>query len=97
MRVLEDYSVCASLQGANASFVVRGRSELMSLLKPAECRDGKFQNPVPTEMVPLRKMAGVFRKLLFGKEERMPRRQADRSSSAWSTLIACGCAAKVRR
>lgn len=47
----------------------------MSLLKPAECRDGKFQNPVPTEMVPARKMLGAFRKLLFGKEERIPRRQ----------------------
>ncbi|WP_419804360.1 MBL fold metallo-hydrolase [Terriglobus sp.] len=47
----------------------------MSLLKPAQCRDGKFQNPVPTEMVPARQMPSIFHKLLFGKEERIPRRQ----------------------
>ena len=47
----------------------------MSLLKPAVCRDGKFENPVPTGVAPWRMMPTLLRKLLFGKEERMPRRQ----------------------
>lgn len=47
----------------------------MPLLKPAICRDGKFENPVPTEMGMAGKMPEMLRKLFTGKEERVPRRQ----------------------
>ena len=45
----------------------------MNLLKPAERRNGLYQNPVPTSL----KMPPFFtalRRLLFGGEERVPRR-----------------------
>ncbi|MBE7182189.1 MAG: MBL fold metallo-hydrolase, partial [Terriglobus roseus] len=47
----------------------------MALLKPAVCRDGRFGNPVPTDMLPASKMPGLFLRMIFGKEERIPRRQ----------------------
>lgn len=45
----------------------------MSLLRPARSQNGRYQNPVPTEVGATRHMLTIFRKLLFGKEERVPR------------------------
>ena len=47
----------------------------MSLLKPAVCRDGKFQNPVPTDITPSGKIPAMLHKLLFNKAERTPLRR----------------------
>ena len=47
----------------------------MSLLRPARYENGRYQNPVPTEVGATKHLITIFRRLLFGKEERMPRRQ----------------------
>jgi L-ascorbate metabolism protein UlaG (beta-lactamase superfamily) len=44
----------------------------MSLLQPARFENGIYANPVPTEVGATRHMGEVFRRLLFGKEERVP-------------------------
>lgn len=46
----------------------------MRFLKPAERKDGIFLNPVPTEMGATKHPLEMFRRLLFGKEERVPKR-----------------------
>ncbi len=47
----------------------------MSLLRPARYETGRYQNPVPTEVGATKHLLTIFRRLLFGKEERVPRRQ----------------------
>jgi L-ascorbate metabolism protein UlaG (beta-lactamase superfamily) len=47
----------------------------MSLLRPARFEDGIYWNPVPTEVGATRHIPTVLRRLIFGKEERVPRRQ----------------------
>ncbi len=47
----------------------------MSLLQRAHFVNGIYRNPVPTEVGATRHMHQVLRKWLFGKEERVPRRQ----------------------
>ncbi|MGI4757732.1 MAG: MBL fold metallo-hydrolase [Janthinobacterium lividum] len=46
----------------------------MSLLQRARRQNGIYLNPVPTEVGATRHLFQVFRKLLNGKEERVPRR-----------------------
>jgi len=45
-----------------------------SLLKPARFENGVYANPVPTIVGATKHMGTIFRRLLFGKEERVPRR-----------------------
>jgi L-ascorbate metabolism protein UlaG (beta-lactamase superfamily) len=45
----------------------------MSLLQPAQLENGLYQNPVPTVMSLNGKVGTMLRRLLFGKEERVPR------------------------
>ena len=45
----------------------------MSLLRPARHEDGIYLNPVPTEVGATRHMPTVLRRLITGKEERVPR------------------------
>ncbi len=47
----------------------------MSLLKPALWRNGVYENPVPTTVGVLGKLPAMFRHLIFGREERVPRQQ----------------------
>ena len=47
----------------------------MPLLKPAVYQNGVYLNPVPTEVGATRHLFQMFRKLLTGKQERVPRRQ----------------------
>ena len=47
----------------------------MSLLKPALFQDGIFHNPVPTEVGATKHFASMLRRLLTGKEERVPKRR----------------------
>ncbi|HEY9139032.1 MAG TPA: MBL fold metallo-hydrolase [Terriglobus sp.] len=46
----------------------------MEFLKPARRENGVFLNPVPTEVGATKHMGELFRRLLFGKEERVPRK-----------------------
>ncbi len=46
----------------------------MSLLKPAECRNGKWMNPVPTEMASTRILFTALKKSLTNKAETVPKR-----------------------
>lgn len=45
------------------------------LLKPAVCVDGKFQNPIPTEIMTTRSMPDLLRIYLTSKAQRTPRLQ----------------------
>ncbi len=47
----------------------------MSLLRPARYENGRYENPVPTEVGATKHLLTIFRRLLLGKEERVPRRQ----------------------
>lgn len=47
----------------------------MSLLRRARLENGRYQNPVPTEVGATKHLFTMFRKLLTGKQERVPRRQ----------------------
>lgn len=47
----------------------------MSVLKPAMCRDGQWQNPVPTEVGATRNLFAMVKKLLTNKAETTPRQQ----------------------
>lgn len=47
----------------------------MSVLKPAECRDGKWLNPVPTGFGGASQMWKMLSKLLTNKAETVPKRQ----------------------
>ncbi len=47
----------------------------MSVLKPAVCRDGKWQNPVPTEVGSPRTMFAALKKALTDKAERVPKQR----------------------
>ncbi|MDB5967504.1 MAG: putative Zn-dependent hydrolase of beta-lactamase fold protein, partial [Polaromonas sp.] len=44
----------------------------MSLLQPARFTHGIYENPVPTEVGATRHIGELLRRLLFGKEERVP-------------------------
>ena len=46
----------------------------MSLLKPADFRNGRWQNSLPTEVGATRHLPAMFRKLLTNKAETTPRR-----------------------
>ncbi len=47
----------------------------MSLLKPAVCRDGIFQNPVPTEVGATKHLPTIIKRLITNKAEAMPMQQ----------------------
>lgn len=46
----------------------------MALLKPAETKDGIYLNPVPTEVGATKHFPQMLRRLIMGKEERVPRK-----------------------
>lgn len=46
----------------------------MEYLKPARRENGVFLNPVPTEVGATKHMGELFRRMLFSKEERVPRK-----------------------
>ena len=46
----------------------------MNFLKPAECRDGKWLNPVPTEVGATRHMLTMLKKAVTNKAETVPKR-----------------------
>ncbi|WP_052200701.1 MBL fold metallo-hydrolase [Terriglobus sp. TAA 43] len=46
----------------------------MAFLKPAETKDGIYLNPIPTEVGAMKHLPQMLRRLLTGKEERVPRK-----------------------
>jgi L-ascorbate metabolism protein UlaG (beta-lactamase superfamily) len=53
----------------------RASNNAMSYLRPARFENGIYLNPVPTEVGATKHMGQILRRLLFGKEERVPRQK----------------------
>lgn len=65
----------------------------MSLLQPARHENGRYLNPVPTEVGATKHLFQMFRKLLTGKQERVPRRQLGpfrTDPAVFATPSSCG-------